>query len=117
MKALGRPDIAKICHEANRAYCEALGNHSQVAWEDAPEWQKESAIDGIKPGLSPAQSHENWKKKKKEEEGWVYGPVKDPENKTHPCMVPYEALPQEQRIKDSLFRAIVDTFFPPIPQV
>ena len=36
-------------------------------------------------------------------DGWVYGIVKDPESKTHPCLVPYQDLPAEQRIKDSLF--------------
>lgn len=31
--------IARMAHEANRAYCQALGDDSQPAWEDAPEWQ------------------------------------------------------------------------------
>ena len=50
--------IAKVCHEANRAYCEALGDYSQTTWEKAPDWQKESAINGVQfhldnPGASP----------------------------------------------------------------
>lgn len=28
-------------------------------------------------------------------------------NRTHPCMVPYDQLPQEQRVKDHLFGAAV----------
>ena len=43
-------------------------------------------------------------------EGWSWGPVKDPERKQHPCMVPYDQLPQEQRAKDYIFRAIVNTY-------
>jgi hypothetical protein len=39
--------------------------------------------------------------------GWHYGEVKDAEAKTHPCMVAYEELPFEQRVKDHVFRAIV----------
>ena len=31
---------------------------------------------------------------------------KDPEAKTHPCMVPYECLPWEQRVKDYLFISV-----------
>lgn len=102
---------ARICHEANRAYCAAIGDHSQPAWDDAPEWQRDSARNGVvfhfeNPDDGPAGSHENWMKVK-EADGWVYGPVKDPEAKTHPCMVPYSELPREQRLKDYIFVAIV----------
>jgi hypothetical protein len=47
----------------------------------------------------------------KEKYGWVYGEVKDAEKKTHPCMVPYEKLPIEQRVKDYLFKAVIDSIF------
>lgn len=103
---------ARLCHEVNRAYCRSIGDDSQPAWEDAPQWQKDSAINGVEFHLenetTSEQSHENWLKVK-EAEGWIYGPVKDPEKKEHPCMVPYNELPIEQRTKDFLFKAIVDT--------
>lgn len=102
--------IAKVCHETNRAYCEVTGDRSQLRWEDAPEWQKSSARNGVKFSLenvvTPEQSHENWRNVKLQE-GWTYGPVKDVNRKEHPCMVPYEALPTEQRTKDTLFLGIV----------
>lgn len=103
--------IAKVCHEANRAYCLALGDTSQVPWEDAPQWQRESVINGVKfhlqnPDSTPGDSHENWYNEKLAD-GWVYGPVKDVENKQHPCMVAYDLLPLEQRVKDHIFLAIV----------
>lgn len=104
--------IAHICHEANRAYCKTLGDASQPSWEDAPDWQKKSAINGVNfhldnPGSSPSQSHENWLAEKTAA-GWKYGPVKDPEKKEHPCCVPYDQLPVEQRRKDLLFIAVVE---------
>lgn len=104
-------DIARICHEVNRAYCAAMGDDNQVAWDDAPHWQKDSAMNGVKmhldnPDATPEDSHVSWYAQK-EAEGWVYGEVKDPEAKTHPCMVPYAELPAEQRAKDYLFRATV----------
>jgi hypothetical protein len=40
-------------------------------------------------------------------DGWKYGPVKYPEKKEHPCMVPFAELPKEQQLKDALFRHIV----------
>lgn len=103
--------IAQICHEANRAYCATIGDDSQPAWDKAPEWQQQSACSGVafhlnNPEAGPSGSHANWLKDK-EADGWVYGETKDPEAKTHPCMVPYEKLPQEQRLKDSIFVAIV----------
>lgn len=96
-------------HEMNRAYCLALGDGSQVHWEDAPDWQRESARKGVVAalaGATPEQLHRGWMALKREE-GWKYGPVKDPEKREHPCMVEYHALPPEQRAKDTLFRAAV----------
>jgi hypothetical protein len=40
-------------------------------------------------------------------DGWKYGPVKDAGKKEHPCLVPYDELPPEQKAKDYVFRAIV----------
>ena len=100
---------AKATHEVNRRYCEALGDHSQVPWEDAPEWQRESAlkgVDGVLAGDGPGKSHENWLAEKVAT-GWKYGPVKDPEKKEHPCMVPFDELPQDQQMKDMLFVSTV----------
>jgi hypothetical protein len=103
--------IAKICHEVNRAYCSATGDNSQPSWDEAPSWQKESAVNGVmfhmsNPDSQPHHSHESWMKEKIET-GWKYGPVKDTEKKEHPCMVPYDELPIEQRVKDYLFISVV----------
>jgi hypothetical protein len=104
-------NIAQVAHEINKAYCEAIGDSSQPTWEDAPEWQKSSAIAGVKfhlenPNAGPDASHNSWLKQK-EEEGWKYGPVKNPETKEHPCYVPYEQLPVEQKAKDYLFKQVI----------
>lgn len=103
--------IAKVCHEANRAYCESIGDNSQPSWEEAPEWQKKSAIEGVNfnvnnPDAPASSSHDSWLAVK-EADGWKYGPVKDPENKEHPCFVPYDELPREQKAKDYLFKSVV----------
>ena len=105
--------IAKLCHEVNRAYCESIGEYSQSSWEDAPEWQKQSAINGVEFHLNndptPKDSHDNWMRQKLSE-GWIYGEEKDPEAKTHPCLVEYQQLSQEQRSKDYIFKGICDFF-------
>lgn len=105
--------IARVAHEVNRAYCEALGDHSQPVWEDAPDWQRASAIKGVlfhmhNPDAGPEASHECWLAEK-ERDGWKYGPVKDPKKKEHPCFVPFKELPVEQQAKGYLFRTVVHT--------
>ena len=103
--------IAKVCHEANRAYCESIDDMSQPSWDDAPGWQISSAITGAyfhanNPNEGTSDSHDSWMQQKIDE-GWVYGKTKEPEAKTHHCIVPYEQLPLEQRMKDYIFRGIV----------
>ena len=61
-----KEEIARVAHEVNRAYCEALGDDSQKL-----------------------------------------GPVKNPDAREHPCLVPFDALPLEQKVKDYLFRSVV----------
>jgi hypothetical protein len=103
--------IAMAAHEANRAYCVALGDLTQLLWDDAPAWQKDSAIAGVNmhlanPDATPEDSHISWLAEKVAA-GWVYGPVKDAEKKEHPCCVPYAELPESQKAKDYIFRGVV----------
>jgi hypothetical protein len=105
--------IAKTCHEANRRYCQLIGDNSQVPWEEAPDWQKQSAINGVRyhlmnPNSTPADSHNSWLEEKRAG-GWKYGAVKDPEKKEHPCFVSFDQLPLEQRVKDVIFLTLVRT--------
>lgn len=107
--------IAKVCHETNKAYCETIGDTSQKSWNCAPAWQKQSAIAGVKfcienPLAQPSANHDSWLEVKRTD-GWVYGPIKDAESKEHPCMVPYDELPHEQKIKDRLFKSVVEAMW------
>lgn len=43
--------------------------------------------------------HENWSRNRLAE-GWVYGPKRDGEKKTTPCLVPYEELPEIEKEYD-----------------
>lgn len=101
--------IAAACHEQNRVWCLAHGDASQPHWDEAPDWQRSSAMVGVKAaldGATPEESHQGWLELK-QEEGWVYGPEKDIEKKTHPCMLPYSDLPEVQKQKDALFLSMV----------
>ena len=80
-------NIAKVCHEANKAFCETLGDDSQVTWDEAGEHIKNSAVDGVMFHLEKPrrqdESHANWMKFKVAD-GWVYGPEKDEIKKNTP---------------------------------
>ena len=104
-------EIAIVCHEANRALCQAFGDDSQLPWAEASEEQRASCVEGVKhhienPTLSPRESHELWLERKKAL-GWIYGEEKNEHECTHPCMLPFDELPLEQQAKDYLFAGIV----------
>ena len=103
--------IAVLAHEANRTYCAMIGDYSQVPWIDGPQWQRVSALKGVaftraNPDASASSSHDSWLAEKVAD-GWIYGPEKNSEEKTHPCCVSYEDLSQDQKTKDALFQGIV----------
>lgn len=113
---MDRVYLAIVAHEANRSFCRALEDFSQRSWDEAPEWQRTSAIHGVEfhlanPDAGPEASHDAWRAEKVAD-GWVYGPVKNAEEKTHPCLVDFDQLPLEQQLKDVLFRNIVHALAP-----
>lgn len=102
--------IAIACHSANAAYAASLGDDSIPPWDDAAEHQRASCLNGVdfhiaNPDAGPDASHENWRAVK-EADGWVFGDKKDEKKKTHPCIVPFVELPQEQQFKDVLFKTV-----------
>lgn len=108
--------IARVCHEANKALCDGLGDTSQKHWDEAEAWQRNSAIEGVKfalanPNAPDSAQHDAWCADKVKD-GWVHGDVKDPVKKTHPCLVPFDQLPLGQQAKDTLFKAVVKSLMP-----
>lgn len=108
--AFTNEEIARVAHEANRAL-QIIGYDIALSppWDAAPEWQKAPAVEGVGRALdgeTPESLHDSWCQHKRAD-GWVYGPVKSLEALTHPCLVPYEDLPPEQKVKDAVFAAIV----------
>ena len=113
---MNKQQVAKICHEVNRLFCEAIGDNSQKCWELAEDWQRDSAVKGVEfaldnPNVLPSSQHDAWVSDKVSS-GWIYGPVKDAAKKEHPCIVAYDELPAEQKAKDKLFTGIVKALIP-----
>ncbi len=103
--------IAAVIHDANRRLQLILEDPApSQPWDNAEQWQRDSAVDGVQralDGATPRELHENWCSYRRAD-GWVYGETKDAVAKTHPCLVDYDELPTEQRVKDSLFFGVVD---------
>jgi hypothetical protein len=56
--------------------------------------------------LLARNAHENWAAQRMGE-GWRYGPQRDDRKKEHPCLVPYEQLPESEKAYDR--RTAVET--------
>jgi hypothetical protein len=46
-------------------------------------------------------AHENWAQQRLRD-GWRYGPSRDDASKEHPCLVPYEQLPESEMEYDRI---------------
>lgn len=115
MSTITIEDIARVCHETNRAIqIFNLDAEVSLPWGDAPEWQRESAVKGVQVALDGATAeelHAAWFLEKSRT-GWIYAPVKNTQLKLHPCMVPYAELPPNEKLKDLTFTAIVNAMKP-----
>ena len=49
--------------------------------------------------LLAKNTHDIWAKARMEE-GWIYGPARSDTEKTNPCLVPYEDLPEREKEYD-----------------
>lgn len=101
---------ARLVHEANRALQYQQGDPApSQPWESESDHIRAVAVDGVRRALAgetPEQHHEAWCEFKRAA-GWTWGPEKNERLKTHPCLVPYDQLPREQQVKDTVFLAIV----------
>jgi hypothetical protein len=103
--------IAKVCHEANRAYSQTLGDNSLKSWEECDQAQRDSIIQGVlfrinNPDESPGAAHNAWMENKLKN-GWKFGSLLNRDAKMHPCIVPFEDLLPSLQVKDGLFSGIV----------
>lgn len=103
-------EVARVCHEAIRAMQVVLGDQApDVPWDaKRPEYAEGvvRAVRMYREGASREQVHEAWCTDRKAM-GWTWGPEKDWEKMTHPCLVPWDDLPDEQKRKDAVFSANV----------
>lgn len=106
--------IAMAAHAANQEVRAALGQ-KVVPWQHLDKDAQESILAGVryiqeyvKDGYSPTpeQCHAAWMAKKVAD-GWKFGLIQSALDKTHPNLVAFDKLEEEEQAKDRLFLAIV----------
>jgi hypothetical protein len=106
--------IARVVHAANSELQAVLGDPApSQPWDHEPQEIRDNAVLGVRNarnGMTPAEHHQAWVEDKMRQ-GWRYGASKDPVAKTHPCLVSFDQLPHEQRVKNVLFIAIVRAMY------
>lgn len=116
--------IAAIAYALNAAYTLASRGESPPNWNDLTDEQRQGYVDGVNFILEnldagPAAQHERWLEDKTAD-GWVFGEVKDEENKTDPNLIAFDNLPFEMRARDIVIFSIVSELSkvePPQPVV
>ena len=105
--------IARLIYEATRV--EANWSKRSIVpekWEDRDEKFRNQFIDIIVKYLSlkklptPPEAHQSWMNDYFKM-GWKYGGKRDVVKKTHPDLLPFDKLPQDERDKDAIFLAFV----------
>jgi hypothetical protein len=79
---------------------------ANAAYVPHPIDTSQVSIEHLQPLLEDLakNAHEMWSQKRLED-GWVYGPKRDDDKKTHPSLVPYEQLSESEKSYD---RALVN---------
>ena len=113
-------DVAKVCHEANKALCEGLGDNSQLAWESASPEEQMAVTTAVQnqlnnPATTAEDVHNAWCQKMFAA-GYYYGPVKDETLKEDPALVHYNKLPADAQAKSNLFITIVNQLSALVPK-
>lgn len=102
--------IAKKAHDSVRMFNYILGD-KDTKWKDEPESVKRVYVKHVlylidHPDSDIRTVHELWRKYK-HGNGWIFGEDKSNEDKTHPCLVPFDELHEIEKMKYHLFLSTV----------
>ena len=98
-------EMARIVHQCWASYMMGLGHPFDPIPTDDILGSIERGIDFVaahRADIHPGMSHEEWMRDRLAH-GWVYGPVKNVDAKTHPDLVPFADLPVAEKNKDVVF--------------
>lgn len=107
MKTLSLDDICRVIDSANRELSRSLNENVSLpfdTWSDQARANMKESVRQVITGelRTPKDCHDKWLKDRVNE-GWSFGEVKNFTLKTSPCIVDYQELPEEQKVKDDMF--------------
>jgi excisionase family DNA binding protein len=109
VNAFSPQEIARVCHAANAELQRIQSDPCpSLPWDAETEEARQIAVAGVEAalgGATPEELHAEWARNKAAS-GWMRGAFKDPQARTHPSLVPYEDLPEGERVKDAVFAAV-----------
>lgn len=105
--------IAQVCYDAERSFRQINGDNSLNPWDYAEGSQKRKAAQTVQAillteGASADQVHELWMLQMLAN-GWNFGPKENETAKTHPFLVPFHQLPEDQQHLTRLTVGIVNS--------
>ncbi len=97
------PLAAKLVHLSWVSYQMGAGQSYNLDATPAQLTSQKNGLDFFlkSPNSTPEQNHENWMKFRLAD-GWKLGPVKDEDKKEHPDLIPYDELPEVEKMKDTM---------------
>jgi hypothetical protein len=109
--------MAPVVHAAIRAYQIAIDTPSPCSpWNRATGEERESTVTSIHAALSGVDyraQHDQWMAQRLAA-GWTWGPVRSPERRENPALVPYDDLPLASRRLDALLNSVVAALLGPL---
>lgn len=106
--------IAEQAHAVNNVWTKEVGNETRPEWNTLSQEDKEHYIHAVSNAIdsklySPAEAHKQWSTWMLAQ-GWEHGEYNRDEKK-HPNLIPFEQLPESEKVKDILFIAVCKPFY------
>lgn len=108
---------ARVCYAAVRQLREEQGDRRGAAWDLLPGQEREwycRAMERAASGMLPAGIHGAWRREL-EADGWIEAPDISHADRTHPELVPWDALGEPSRRRFFLMQMIACGLFLDIP--
>lgn len=104
--------IAIVAVSVIGSFRTSIGDESAISEFDLlTQPQKENLLEGIDMLVADSDAGPDARHAalvaKLAEDGWVYGDALDEASKTHPLLLPFEELPEAERVKEYLLHAVV----------
>lgn len=109
--SIGSLNAARLVHELMRLYHQCIDDPVLPHWNEASDEMRASVLAGVAAIVegrvrTPAESHDAWMAAR-HAAGWKWGPAKIDSLREDPNLIEWGRLAPEQRMKDSLFYAVV----------